>query len=119
MAVKLVLSTSVAIPKKYYEGSNDFFTKQIILTIFYNFFLLFRSPNKKVSDAVLYKLNITAFIIIFLSIGINFTVHKLTDHPFSIVAETCARGDEGREIQWPAKTWSILNLLIFQVFLKA
>ena len=37
------------------------------------------------------------------------------DEPFSIIAEACLNGDSGREIHWPAKTWSILNLLIFQV----
>jgi hypothetical protein len=39
----------------------------------------------------------------------------MADEPFSIVAEACVNGEHGREIRWPAKTWSILNLLIFQV----
>jgi hypothetical protein len=68
-----------------------------------------------VSDSLLFKLNILAFVIVFSSILLNFALHKIADEPFSIVAEACVNGEHGREIRWPAKTWSILNLLIFQV----
>ena len=80
-----------------------------------NFSSLPRSPNNKVSDSLLFKLNIVAFVVILGSIVINFELHKLADEPFSIVAEACVNGERARQIRWPAKTWSILNLLIFQV----
>ena len=66
-------------------------------------------------DSLLFKLNIFAFVVVFGSIVVNFVLHKLADEPFSIVAEACVNGERARKIGWPAKTWSVLNLLIFQV----
>jgi hypothetical protein len=48
-------------------------------------------------------------------IATNLGLHKLADQPVAIVSEACLNGDKGREILWPAKTWSIFTLLIFQV----
>ena len=49
------------------------------------------------------------------SILINALIHKYLDDPLSILSETCLYGDEGREVNWPAKAWSIVTLVIFQV----
>jgi hypothetical protein len=46
---------------------------------------------------------------------INAVTHKYLDEPLSILSETCLNGDAGRDVGWPAKAWSIVTLVIFQV----
>jgi hypothetical protein len=62
------------------------------------------------------KINILTFVAVFTLVGINVGLHRMADTPVAIVSEACLNGDNGREILWPAKTWSIITLLIFQVF---
>ena len=69
----------------------------------------------KVRDSSLLKINILTFALVFLSIGANMGLHKMADLPVAIVSEACLNGVNARPINWPAKTWSILTLLIFQV----
>ena len=69
----------------------------------------------KVRDSSLLKINILTFVLVFLSIGANMGLHKMADLPVAIVSEACFNGVNARPINWPAKTWSILTLLIFQV----
>jgi hypothetical protein len=49
---------------------------------------------------------------------INSFTHKYLDKPLSILSETCLFGAEGREVNWPAKAWSIVTLVIFQVLTR-
>jgi hypothetical protein len=66
------------------------------------------------NDARLFGLNVLVYVLIFGGILVNFGVHEYLDEPFAFVAESCIIGKEARPIKWPAKTWSVLNLLVFQ-----
>jgi hypothetical protein len=60
-------------------------------------------------------MNVTLFFSVFVCIATNALIHRQMDHPMSILSETCLNGDEGREVHWPARAWSIITLVIFQV----
>jgi hypothetical protein len=68
-----------------------------------------------VSDRRLLLLNVLLFIFVLIAIAVNALTHKHLDQPLSILSETCLSGDHGREVYWPAKAWSIVTLVIFQV----
>ena len=71
--------------------------------------------NHKVNDVLLSKMIKTVYFVIFGSIFLNYVLHKYTGNPFAIVAEVCVNGERARSTGWPALTWSLLNLIIFQV----
>lgn len=67
------------------------------------------------SDKRLLLLNKILFVMVLAAIVTNALIHKYLDIPLSILSETCLHGDEGRIVGWPAKTWSIATLIVFQV----